>query len=55
MKETDDDRIIKVKINKSPVKTLKKTGNLDQLMVDNPPMKNRNGIMMTEFVFFGDY
>jgi hypothetical protein len=45
-------------INKSPMKVKKKDkvfGNLDQRLIDNPPMKNRNGVMITECVFIGDY
>ena len=56
--ESDDHDIIKVKINKSPMKVKKKDAGklkqLDQYMIDNPPMKNRNGCMITESVFIGD-
>jgi hypothetical protein len=57
MKEMDDDQIIKVKINKSPLKIPKAERNkqLDQNLIDNPPMKNRAGTMITEFVFISDY
>lgn len=41
---------MKTKTDKGVVK-----GNLDQFMIDNPPMKNKNGTMLTEFMLIGDF
>lgn len=48
-----------MKINKSPIKykdedSSKKNKNLDQSVVDNPPMKDSAGTQITENLFIGD-
>ena len=55
-KESDDDRIIKVMINKSPIKKDPEAfkRNLDQHTLDNPPIKMSGGTMITDQVFIGD-
>jgi hypothetical protein len=57
----DEHMVVKLGLNKSPAK-IKKAGedkkksnkNLDQHMVDNPPMKESGATMITDQVFIGD-
>lgn len=58
--EEDDERPMRLTINKSPIKIeepvsmTRKNKNLDQKEVDNPSMKLTTATMITEQVFIGD-
>ena len=60
--EADDDKIIKLSgssISKSPDKKNmplldQKGKNLDQFIVDNPPIKDHGAVLVTDQVFIGD-
>ena len=57
IEDPDDHKIVQLKINKSPIKQKKdqihKNNNIDQSVIDNPPMK-AGGCMITDQVFLGD-
>ena len=55
----EDHMVVRVRINKSPIKAKDddnktKNKNLDQSVVDNPPMKECTGTQITENLFIGD-
>jgi hypothetical protein len=59
MKEDDDDKVLKVKINKAPIKTEmnnepNRNKNITQEEVENPPMRETTATMITEYFFIGD-
>lgn len=58
VQEEDDDRVLKVKINKAPLKIelpeATRNKNIPQEDVENPPMRDTTATMITETFFIGD-
>lgn len=57
MVEDDDERIVRLAINKSPIKQPSDNSkkNLTQEMVENPSQKLTNATMITDHLFIGDF